>query len=61
VAGVNQHRGAAPPSRVRAGDQLDEGQFRAELAQIIYEKPIYPKNRYLKKIPAQARRLQART
>ena len=24
---------------------------RAELAQIIYEKPIYPKNRYLKKIP----------
>ena len=25
--------------------------IRAELAQIIYEKPIYPKNRYLKKIP----------
>lgn len=24
---------------------------RSELAQIIYEKPIYPKNRYLKKIP----------
>ena len=24
---------------------------RAELAQIIYEKPIYPKNRYLRKIP----------
>jgi predicted amidohydrolase len=24
---------------------------RAELAQIIYEKPIYPKNRYLKKLP----------
>ncbi len=24
---------------------------RAELAQIIYEKPIYPKNRYLKKVP----------
>ena len=24
---------------------------RAELAQIIYEKPIYPKNRYLEKIP----------
>ena len=25
--------------------------IRSELAQIIYEKPIYPKNRYLKKIP----------
>ena len=25
--------------------------IRAELAQIIYEKPIYPKNRYLKKVP----------
>ena len=25
---------------------------RSELAQIIYEKPIYPKNRYLEKIPA---------
>jgi predicted amidohydrolase len=24
---------------------------RSELAQIIYEKPIYPKNRYLKKVP----------
>jgi hypothetical protein len=24
---------------------------RAELAQIIYEKTIYPKNRYLKKVP----------
>ena len=24
---------------------------RAELAQLIYERPIYPKNRYLKKIP----------
>ena len=24
---------------------------RSELAQIIYEKPIYPKNRYMKKIP----------
>ena len=25
--------------------------IRSELAQIIYEKPIYPKNRYLKKVP----------
>ena len=25
--------------------------IRAELAQIIYEKAIYPKNRYLKKVP----------
>ena len=25
--------------------------IRAELAQIIYEQPIYPKNRYIKKIP----------
>ena len=25
--------------------------IRAEMAQIIYEKPIYPKNRYLRKIP----------
>jgi hypothetical protein len=24
---------------------------RAELAQIIYEQPIYPKNRYLRKVP----------
>jgi beta-ureidopropionase len=24
---------------------------RSELAQIIYEKPIYPKNRYMNKIP----------
>ena len=24
---------------------------RSELAQIIYEKPIYPKNRYMRKIP----------
>ena len=25
---------------------------RAEMAQIIYEKPIYPKNRYMNKVPA---------
>ena len=33
---------------------------RSELAQIIYEKPIYPKNRYLKKIPPKHAELQAR-
>lgn len=25
--------------------------IRAELAQIIYERPIYPKNRYMEKVP----------
>jgi beta-ureidopropionase len=51
-AGVRSrlHRGARHPGEsVPVTSWLKD--VRAELAQIIYEQPVYPKNRYLDKVP----------
>jgi beta-ureidopropionase len=48
--------GRTPPSAVQPCQRSAQvtnrlKDVRAELAQIIYEQPIYPKNRYLDKVP----------
>ena len=40
---------AAQPKSAQVTNWMKD--VRAELAQLIYEQPIYPKNRYLDKVP----------